>query len=126
MPGKRDFDALLCPVEAAVGVIGGKWKAVILFRLMSGPKRFGELGRLVPGVTRQMLTSQLRELELDGLVLRNVYHQVPPKVEYSLTDFGQTLVPLLTQLCEWGNHFLARSAKRGDAAGKTDQKVTRE
>ena len=95
-----------CPVEAALDVIGGKWKAVILFRLLEGTKRFNELRRLLPRVTQRMLTNQLRELERDGIVHREVYAQVPPKVEYSLTDFGQTLLPVLLSLKRWGEEHM--------------------
>lgn len=91
-----------CPVEAALDSIGGKWKAVILFRLMEGTKRFNELKRLIPNITQRMLTNQLRELEADGLIHREVYPQVPPKVEYSLTDLGLTLKVLLVELKQWG------------------------
>ncbi len=91
-----------CPIEAALDLIGGKWKAVILFRLMEGTKRFNELRRLMPNVTQRMLTNQLRELEADGIVHREVYPQVPPKVEYSLTSLGETLSPLLLTLKDWG------------------------
>ena len=80
-----------CPVEAALAVVAGKWKLVILWHLRDGVQRFGQLRRAVPDVTQQMLTAQLRELEADGVILRTVYAQVPPKVEYSLTDFGRTL-----------------------------------
>lgn len=91
-----------CPVEACFEVIGGKWKGVILFHLLGGTKRFNELMRLVPGVTQRMLTRQLRELEDDGIVARKVYAEVPPRVEYSLTEFGRTLEDLLQHLQRWG------------------------
>lgn len=87
-------------------VIGGKWKGVILFHLLGGTKRFNELMRLIPGVTQRMLTRQLRELEGDGIVARKVYAEVPPKVEYSLTEFGLTLKPLLRDLQRWGSASL--------------------
>lgn len=97
---KGDF---ACPVEVTVDVIGGKWKAVILFRLMEQDAiRFNEFRRLMPDVTMQMLTNQLRELEADGIVHREVYAQVPPKVEYSLTEFGRSLEPVLRLMCDWG------------------------
>ena len=97
-----------CPVETTLAVIGGKWKPLILWRLKSGVWRFGELQRLVPGVTRKMLTQHLRELERDGIVARKVYSEVPLKVEYSLTDYGRTLRPLLKELCDWGHRHEKR------------------
>jgi len=99
---------LRCPVEACLEVIGGKWKAVILFHLLSGTKRFNELRRLLPKVTQRMLTRQLRELEQDGLVEREIYPQVPPKVEYSLSEFGETVEPILRILQQWGVEYLDR------------------
>jgi DNA-binding HxlR family transcriptional regulator len=95
-----------CPVEACVEVIGGKWKGVILFHLLGGTKRFNELSRLMPAVTQRMLTRQLRELEADRVVERKVYAEVPPKVEYSLTEFGKTLEPVLRTLQGWGVNYL--------------------
>ncbi len=94
-----------CTVEAAMEVIGGKWKLVILRHLLAGTKRFGELRRAMPGVTPRMLTRQLRELEIDGLVLRTVYPQVPPKVEYSLTEIGASLRDIADRLEEWGRWY---------------------
>jgi DNA-binding HxlR family transcriptional regulator len=90
-----------CPVEAALDIIGGKWKAILLFHILESTKRFNELGRLLPGLTQRMLTTQLRELEADGVIARTVYPQVPPKVEYSITPFGRTLEPLLRELALW-------------------------
>lgn len=96
-----------CPVEATLHVIGGKWKPLILFYLLAGTKRFNELRRLMPPqITPQMLTLQLRELEDDGIVHREVYAQVPPKVEYSLTDTGRSLEPLLQSMLQWGQNYL--------------------
>lgn len=95
-----------CSVEAAIEAIGGKWKGVVLYHLADGTKRFNELRRLIPSVTQRMLTKQLRELEQDGIILRQVYAEVPPKVEYSLTEFGQTLMPILKELEQWGNQYL--------------------
>jgi DNA-binding HxlR family transcriptional regulator len=99
-----------CSVEAALSVIGGLWKPVILFHLLDGTKRFGELSRLVPNVTQRMLTLQLRELEADGVVRRTVYPEVPPRVEYDLTEFGRTLEPVLLTLRDWGAGFQAKRA----------------
>lgn len=87
-------------------VIGGKWKGVILCHLLGGTKRFNELMRLIQGVTQRMLTRQLRELEDDGIVARKIYAEVPPKVEYSLTEFGLTLEDLLRHLQQWGSDSL--------------------
>ena len=97
-----------CPVEACLEVIGGKWKGVILFHLLGGTKRFNELMRLLPDVTQRMLTRQLRELEADRIVLRKVYAEVPPKVEYSLSEFGLTLAPVLKMLQGWGAQHIDR------------------
>lgn len=90
------------PVEAALEVIGGKWKVVILCHLIKGKKRTNELRKLMPAITQKMLTQQLRELEEDGVILREVYNQVPPKVEYSLTEYGWSLKHILDLLCTWG------------------------
>jgi DNA-binding HxlR family transcriptional regulator len=99
-----------CPVEATMGVIGGKWKVIIIHHLLDGTKRFSELRRLIPQVTQRMLTSQLRELERDGVVHREVYPQVPPKVEYSLTELGKTLEPVLLVMHDWGESLINRSS----------------
>ncbi|MFJ4142629.1 winged helix-turn-helix transcriptional regulator [Pseudomonas sp. NPDC089734] len=97
-----EIEAFACPVTFTVDVIGGKWKSLILFHLMSGTKRFNELRRLIPEVTQRMLTLQLRELETDRVIHREIYREVPPKVEYSLTELGSTLVPLISAMREWG------------------------
>lgn len=94
-----------CSVEAALSVIGGKWKGVILFHLLEGTKRFNELHRELPGITQRMLTLQLRELEADQVVHRKVYAEVPPRVEYRLTEFGMTLKPILMDLRLWGDSY---------------------
>jgi DNA-binding HxlR family transcriptional regulator len=95
-----------CPVEVTLHVIGGKWKPLILFHLLQETKRFNQLRRLIPQVTQQMLTLQLRELEHDGIVKRHVYAEVPPKVEYSLTPLGRSLEPLLDQILAWGLYYM--------------------
>jgi DNA-binding HxlR family transcriptional regulator len=94
-----------CPVEATLDVIGGKWKGVILYYLLEDKKRFNELRRLIPGITQRMLSLQLSELENDGIINRNVYPEVPPRVEYSMTEFGITLEPIITQMKEWGDQY---------------------
>ncbi|MDB6078115.1 MAG: transcriptional regulator [Akkermansiaceae bacterium] len=91
-----------CPVDFALGMFGGKWKGSILYLLLNGTMRFNELKRMLFDVTQRMLTRQLRELEQSGLVHRHVYAQVPPKVEYSLTEAGESLRPLLMDLAVWG------------------------
>jgi len=102
--GKHYF----CSVELALQVIGGKWKPIILWHLhVRDTQRFGQLKRHMPNVTQKMLTQQLRELEADGLVRREVYPQIPPKVEYSLTQLGRSVLPVIDQLSRWGTLFEA-------------------
>lgn len=98
-------DTYPCPVELTVDVIGGKWKGLILYHLISGTKRFNELRRLLPKTTQRMLTLQLRELEKDGIIHREVYPEIPPKVEYSLTNFGETLKPIIFLMRDWGEVY---------------------
>lgn len=101
-----------CAVEAALDVIGNRWKGVILFHLLEGTKRFNEIRRLIPSVTQRMLTLQLRELEEDRVIIRTVYPQVPPKVEYTLTDLGRSLKPIILSLREWGANFMKKQDKK--------------
>jgi DNA-binding HxlR family transcriptional regulator len=91
-----------CPAEITLQVIGGRWKVVILWSLFEGTKRFSDLCRSMPGITQKMLTQQLRELEYDRIVLRKVYPQVPPKVEYSVTSLGRSLKPVVNAIHLWG------------------------
>jgi DNA-binding HxlR family transcriptional regulator len=91
-----------CPAEVTLAVIGGRWKVPILYHLFQGTKRFSELERGLQGITQKMLTQQLREMERDGIVVRTVYPQVPPKVEYRLTPRGETLRPVVDAMCRWG------------------------
>ena len=107
--------AFHCPVEATLDAIGGKWKVVILFWLKDQTLRFSELRRKIPGVSERVLTQQLRELEADGIVRREVYPEVPPKVEYSLTPYGHTLRPVTEAMCAWGEKHLRRATRRGQA-----------
>ncbi|MBM6580967.1 helix-turn-helix transcriptional regulator [Microvirga sp. BT689] len=96
-----------CAVERTLSLIDGKWKIVILYKLLRGTLRFNELRRLIPAVTQRMLTHQLRELEADGLIIRTVYAQVPPRVEYSLSARGRSLEPVLMAMKEWGDTNLS-------------------
>lgn len=94
-----------CPVNTTLEIIGGKWKVIILYHLFQGTQRFNELRRLIPNITQRMLTLQLREMENDGILHRKVYPEIPPKVEYSLTEFGQTLLPVIKAMHKWGNKY---------------------
>jgi DNA-binding HxlR family transcriptional regulator len=100
-----------CAVELTLSVIGGVWKPLILFHLLTGKRRFMELTRLIPSATQRMLTLQLRELEADGLVFRHVFHEVPPRVEYEATPLARTLAPVLLSLRDWGERY--RSEQQG-------------
>jgi DNA-binding HxlR family transcriptional regulator len=111
-----------CGLEAALQVIGGKWKTLILWQLQPKVRRFGGLKRAVPGISEKMLIQQLREMEADGILQRKVYHEIPPKVEYSLTKFGISLVEALTPLCEWGTKHTKRIGAMHPACEKSEIK----
>lgn len=107
-----------CAVEATLAVVGGRWKPVLLFHLLEGRKRFSDLCRAVPNATQRMITLQLRELEADGVVVRHVYAQIPPRVEYELTELGRSLEALLLQMRDWGERFKATAqSRRPDQSG---------
>jgi DNA-binding HxlR family transcriptional regulator len=100
-------DQFGCPVEATLAVIGGKWKAVLIFHMMrGGPHRFAELRRKTTGISDRVLTSQLRELETDGIVRREAFAEVPPRVEYSLTEYGASLQPVTEAMYQWGKRHM--------------------
>lgn len=102
MSGKKDY---CYAVEAALDELGGKWKPLILWVLIDGKLRFNEINKLLPSITQRMLTKQLRELENDNLINRKAYAEVPPKVEYSLTEKGISVIPILEALCDWGEQY---------------------
>ena len=109
---KRNYDCHYgCPVEATLDVIGGKWKGVILYHLCVRKRRYNELRRLLPDVTQRMLTLALRDLERDGVVRRSVYAEVPPRVEYELTTFGESLRPIVDLMRDWGAEWTNRIIK---------------
>lgn len=102
-----------CPIEHTVNLIGHKWKVLILRNLNNeGTQRFGQLNKGIKGITQKMLTQQLRQLEADGLINRKVYPEVPPKVEYSLTEFGESLKPILEAMNKWGIEHIEKSIKK--------------
>ncbi len=97
-----------CAVTTTIGLVGGKWKILILWQLRNQKRRFGELTRLIPASNKKMLTQQLRELEKDGLIHRKVYAEVPPRVEYSLTEIGKSLQPVIDQIGNWGTEYMKK------------------
>lgn len=113
-PRHRNY---LCPVDAPLEVLGGKWKLIIVYHLMERPRRNGELRRLIPPISQKMLTQQLREMEADGIVVRFVADQVPPHVEYSIAEDEQgRLRPLVQAMCDWGVSWMR---ERGVSLGST-------
>ena len=115
-----------CDVEATLSVIGGRWKPILVCHLLEGRKRFGELRRLTPNATERMITLQLRELEADGVLSRHVFAEVPPRVEYELTEFGRSLEPILVLMQDWGRDFkvrrLAEEAESEEATSAAEAK----
>ena len=106
------FDENTCPVTATMKVLGGKWKPILINAIyFTAPARFGELKRSVVGITQSMLTQQLRELEDDGIINRKIYAEIPPKVEYTLTEFGLTLSPVILTMAKWGEEFKLNKQK---------------
>lgn len=103
-----------CDLEITLELIGGKWKSLILYYLLKGPKRTSELKRLIPAITQKMLVQTLRELEHDSVISRKSYNQVPPKVEYSTTELGQSLEPILKELCKWGGAYAEQHFVEGE------------
>lgn len=97
-----------CAVTTTIGLVGGKWKIMILWQLRNRIRRFGELKRLIPAANKKMLTQQLRELEQDGLINRKVYAEVPPRVEYTLTETGKSLQPVIDQIGNWGMEYMEK------------------
>lgn len=108
---RMNGNTYFCAMDLTMSFIGGKWKAVVLWYLKSGRKRFGELRKHVPGISEKMLSLQLRELEKDGIVKRTVFPEVPPRVEYELTAEGKTLAPALDAIAEWGRNKAKRDGE---------------
>ena len=109
-----------CDVEASLSVIGGRWKPILICRLLNGRKRFGELCRLAPNATQRMVTLQLRELEADGIINRHAYPEVPPRVEYEVTEFGMTLAPIILAMQKWGSDFKSQQLAEEDMRKKKE------
>ncbi len=118
-PPTGDVPHPTCPVEVTLGLIDGKWKGVVLFHLCDGTLRFNELRRRVRGATQRVLTRQLRELEADGLVIRTIYAEVPPRVEYRLSAKGETLRPIIAALKAWGLAHIAETETAGQEEERT-------
>jgi DNA-binding HxlR family transcriptional regulator len=112
-----------CAMDITMSYIGGKWKTVVLWYLKKEKKRFSELRKLIPNITEKMLSLQLKELEKDGIVKRKVYPQVPPRVEYFLTDFGKSLIPMLDEIALWGRNLANTKGKMVDKQPKMRKKV---
>jgi DNA-binding HxlR family transcriptional regulator len=112
-----------CAVEATLDLIDGKWKGVILFHLQGGTQRFGELRKRIHGITQRMLTKQLRALEDDDLVIRRVYAEVPPRVEYRLSEIGESLCPVIDTLRAWGAKTIGQVYRAGRSRGSSKHRT---
>jgi DNA-binding HxlR family transcriptional regulator len=132
--GEMQHKQYECGLEAALDVVGGKWKVLILWPLRSTPLRFGELRRQVPGISEKMLIQHLKEMEQDQVVTRKDFKEVPPRVEYALTDFGISLYEALAPLCAWGTLHMARieackeqceAKSREEAKGRDGERLER-
>ena len=111
---------ITCPVDATINTIGGKYKALILWHLLDKTLRFSEIKRIIPSATPKMLTQQLRELEKDNLIIRTVYPVVPPKVEYSLSDYGKSIKPILIAMYDWGENYLKKNNTKPSCSMKNN------
>ncbi|HET9485922.1 MAG TPA: helix-turn-helix domain-containing protein, partial [Chryseosolibacter sp.] len=111
-----------CAMDVTMHYIGGKWKTVVLWYLRKDRKRFSELKKLIPNITEKMLSLQLKDLEKDGIVSRQVHAQVPPRVEYFLTDFGKSLIPMLEEIARWGRSITQTKGKLIDGASRKNVK----
>ena len=119
MTNERGKELPACPVETTLALIGDKWKVLILRDLLTGTKRFGELKRSVGDVSQKVLTAQLRDMEEKGIVCRKVYAEVPPKVEYSLTELGKSLEPILDAMRNWGEGYKEKNRDLKSSLGNT-------
>lgn len=108
MDGLSDKNLERCPVTATMGVIGGKWKLLILYLICNDVNRFGKMSMMLRDISKQMLTTQLRELENDGIIERKIYPEIPPRVEYFITPKGQSLLPIIDLMRDWGNAYLIK------------------
>ncbi|RDC65178.1 winged helix-turn-helix transcriptional regulator [Adhaeribacter pallidiroseus] len=114
-----------CALDVTMNYIGGKWKSVVLWYLLGQTRRFSELKKLIPSITEKMLSLQLKELEADGIVCRTVYPQVPPKVEYALTDFGRELTPIIEAMAKWGRNTGKNRGKLVELGSKKTERKPR-
>jgi DNA-binding HxlR family transcriptional regulator len=111
-----------CAMDITMSFIGGKWKTVVLWYLRKDKKRFGELKKLIPNITEKMLSLQLKDLENDGIVGRKMYAEIPPRVEYFLTDFGKSLIPMLEEIARWGRNLAETKGKMVEVEKKSKPK----